>query len=852
MDINSPQNFYHIPKDKPFHCYVVNITAEHAYWQAENPLSQALPLLVWQLACVILINRIIFYLLKPFNVPRIVSDILAGIIIGPTVLTRIRFFAVMFPLRSITIVETVSYWALTCHLFMTGLEMDLGAIVRIGKSSIRFALAVAFIPCMLGICLYFIFIHLTHGTAPKGDNSFIFWAVTLSVTSYPVVARILSEQKLLHTDLGRLALSISLINELVTWILLTILIPSRMGPTNIMYAVSATAGYAAVCVVAVRPALRYLIKKSFRGDKQSEYYHCSILVSVSFFSLISDMLGTNSIVGAFLFGLVMPDRVLAGVLLDKFEDFMGSYLMPLLYTSMGRRFDIWSVRSWPLCLFMVVLCCGVKIASVFMASHFYKMSRKDIFALGVLMNTKGIMALIFLNMGYDKLYVNRDDFVVMIISIMLMTAVVPSIMTLLYHPNKRFMNHKLRTIQNIGFGREFRILTCLQSSANALGTINLIDSSNASKESPLSVFPLHLVELTGRASATLIVHTPGSNCSRKTGGYSQQIVNLFDTYSSLQDHVTTHPLTALSPFSTMHEDICSVAEDKAVSLLILPFHKLPTPEGKLEEEGSTSFRGVNLHVLNNAPCSVGIFVDRGYGLTGESNLEMRKVVMFFLGGPDDREALAYAWRMGLGHCMSLDVVRIVVGETIEFEADKSSIADGSTSHISVDLIDRQRTLDDECINEFRLKTAGMEMITYGERVAKDDEELISTLKEMNHCYDLYVVGKGVGTKSPLTSGLMDWCEYTELGALGDLLVTSSFAQGSVLVIQQYTGFGDEFVGDDVEYTDDLLSEVGTGRPDYSPEWRSNSDMKSGGKEMETLVMVARKSNDRYMHSEDNV
>ncbi|XP_065878844.1 cation/H(+) antiporter 15-like [Euphorbia lathyris] len=850
MDINGPQNYYHThrPENVSFHCYVVNITAEHAYWQDENPLSQALPLLVWQLACVILINRIVFYLLKPFNVPRIVTDILAGILTGPSVLGRTRSFAVIFPMRSITMVETTAYWALTCHLFLTGLEMDLGSLARISKSTIRFAIIIAFLPFILGICLYFMFVHLATNAA-HGDNGFIFWAVTLSVTSYPLVARILAQQKLLHTDFGRLALSISIVNELITWILLTILIPAQIGVLNVIYAVAATAGYAAVSVVAVRPCLRYLIRKTFKVNKQTEYYHCSFLVGVSFFALISDMLGTNAIVGAFLFGLIMPDRALATVLLEKFDDFIGSYLMPLFYTAMGKRLDIWSVKNWPVSLFMILICCLVKVASVSVASHFYKMSHKDSFALGVLTSTKGILAVIVLNMGFDKSYLDSDDYVVMVISTVVMTAVVPSIISSIYNPNKRLSNYKLRTIQNIRLGREFRILTCLQSSANALGTINLLDSSNASKGSPLCVFALHLVELTGRASASLIVHTPGTSTNRKTCNFSEQIVNLFETYSNLQDYVAAQPLTALSPFSTMHEDICSVAEDKHVSLLILPFHKLPTRDGNLEEEGSSSFRGVNLHVLNDAPCSVAIFVDRGYGATGESNLEMRKLIMIFLGGPDDREALAYAWRMGAGHGICLEVLRFVVGDAVEVEADQSPI-DENSSEIALELIDRQRSLDDEFINHFRLKCAGIETINYEERVARDDEELISTLKELNHAYDLYIVGKGAGMKSPLTSGLMDWCEYPELGALGDLLTTSTFVEGSVLVIQQYTGFGDEFVNNETDM-EDIISEDGTGRPDYSPEWRSNSCKIVGGKETDPLATM-QKSNDRFVHSDDNV
>lgn len=80
MDINSPLNFYHVPENTPFHCYIVNITVEHSFWQSENPLTQALPLLAWQLSVVIIINRVLFYLFKPLGTPRIVTDILVIII----------------------------------------------------------------------------------------------------------------------------------------------------------------------------------------------------------------------------------------------------------------------------------------------------------------------------------------------------------------------------------------------------------------------------------------------------------------------------------------------------------------------------------------------------------------------------------------------------------------------------------------------------------------------------------------------------------------------------------------------------------------------------------------------------
>lgn len=333
----------------------------------------------------------------------------------------------------------------------------------------------------------------------------------------------------------------------------------------------------------------------------------------------------------------------------------------------------------------------------------------------------------------------KEEYVIMVLAILLMTGVVPSITSSIYRPNKRLSKYKQRMIQKARPDAEFKILACFQSNRNVSGIINILDCSNASEESPLNVFALHLVELTGRASAVLIVHKP-----KDKNSYSEQIINSLETYANLNEQlVTIHPLTALSPLTTMHEDICSLAEDKEVNFMILPFHKLPTPDGELEEEGSTSFRGVNLNVLADAPCTVGIFVDRGFGVNEESNLAMRQIAMLFIGGPDDREALSYARRMSMGHGVCLTVVRFIPGEGMDVEAAQAPARDDSGRSLAVlTYMDKQRRLDDEVVNEFRLKSAGQQFMGYEEKWVNDDEELIAALRAMHHIYDLYVVGRG--------------------------------------------------------------------------------------------------------------
>lgn len=435
-------------------------------------------------------------------------------------------------------------------------------------------------------------------------------------------------------------------------------------------------------------------------------------------------------------------------------------------------------------------------------------------------------------------FLNKRDYTVMAIAILLMTGVVAPVTAFIYRPAKHLSNYKRRTIQKGRQDGELRILACFQNFRNVSGMISLIDSSNATRESPLTVFALHVLELTGRASAMLIVHSTGGKSSGysrhgRKNSQSEKIVTALETYQTLNDNVNIHALTAMSPHASMHEDICSLAEEKHTALLVIPFHKLPSKDGKLEAEDNTSFRGVNLNVLANAPCSVGIFVDRGFGVSenGESSLTMRQILMLFVGGPDDREALAYAWRMGGTEGIGLTVVRFLPGDQVEEIQPKDLLPVGEAHKMltSITYVDSNRKLDDEYVNEFRLKTAGEQFVSYQEKVVNNDEEIVLALQEMHHIYDLYVVGRGEGIVSPLTESLADWCEYPELGPIGDLLITSSFAQGSVLVVQQYVGSKDG-----ISIADMLSADNSSHGNHHFSSWE-HSSLEDGGLEMEPFA-----------------
>ncbi|KAK9224055.1 hypothetical protein WN944_012504 [Citrus x changshan-huyou] len=658
-------------------CIILNVTTTNGIWPSKNPLFEPIPLLIVQLAFIITITRSLYFILRPLRQPRLVTDILGGLLLGPSFFGRKAYFSKLFPVRSVTTLETVAYMALDLYIFLIGLEMDVNSIKSSAKRELNIAAAGALIPM-------------------------------------------------------------------------------------------------------VRPGLEWLIRRTSKGNNNaySDSYLCFFLIGVVICSFVTEVTGTFSIVGAFVFGIIMPDRDLGALLFERFADFVSGIMLPLFFAMCGIRTNVHKVHNWFLAGFVIILTCFCKILGTLLVSHSYHMPLQDRLALGVLMNTKGILAVVVLNLGWDKKVLHDQEYAVMVIAIVIMTGGVAPIISTMYRSSTRIIKYKGRSIQRAKQGAELRILACVHGVGNVLGTINLLELSNATKESPLCIFALHLVELRGSASAVLIVHTSSKNSAYKRVGSSpsDRIVNIFEAFENRSTGISVHPLTAMSPFITMHEDVCNLAEDKHIAFMILPFHN-QAGNSNGDTTGSSPFREVNKNILANAPCSVGIFVDKGQGKS--DNGRMQHVVMVFIGGPDDREALALAWRMSANPSVQLTVLRLhsrynnnVTEEDIRY----SKCIDG-----------RQSQVDAEFVNEFRLQTAGEHNVNYYEKVVNNREETTGALREMElQKVGLYIVGREV-MASAATADLLGWSECPEIGAIGDLLVYSDFIRASVLVVQHYPG-----------------------------------------------------------------
>ncbi|CAA6675592.1 unnamed protein product [Spirodela intermedia] len=719
-----------------------------------------LPLFIMQVAIVVLTTRGMYLLLKPFRQPRVVAEIIvrgrALGAVGDGADSRIRRQSV--PLRGTTVLETMAHLGLLYFLFLVGLEMNVGMIKRTGRKALVLALT--------GIAYV-----VQNGQAAL----LIFLSVTLSMTAFPVLARILAELKLLNTEIGRIAMSSALINYLIGWMLLELAV-GLSGPTDFhsltsIWVLFFRVGFVLLCFFVIKPGIQWIARQTPEGMQVGDLHIGIIVTGVMACGLVTDALGIGSIFGAFVFGLVIPNGKLGVAVIERLEDFVSGLLLPLFFAISGLRTNIFAVQDVDTAvnlLIVIAVASVVKLGVILIVSSFYGMPSRDGLSLGFLMNCKGIIEMIVLNAGHDKELLGEDSFALMVISSVIMTAVVVPLVTMVSRPGQRSQFYKRRTIQQSGPDSELRILACVHTSRNVPGIISLLDFSRPTKKAPLFVYALHLLELTGRESAMLI---HGAKSANHMQAQSARIIGAFKSYEQQAGNVTVQPFTAISPYSTMHEDICKIAEDK----------RQQTVDGRMESP-NRGVRAVNQHVLVHASCSVGIFVDRGLGGSSRSMSGQgvaNRVAVLFFGGPDCREALAYARNIAEHPETVLTVHRFLPA------AVSSTFEDAIA--VSVD-DDRERRLDDEYVEEFRQKTAGNRRISYLAVMASNGEETVATIRSMGGSYDLCIVGSGHGVGAPLTSGMMDWSECPELGPIGDLMASSDFsATVSVLVVQQYVG-----------------------------------------------------------------
>ncbi|CAN1171769.1 Cation/H(+) antiporter 3, partial [Linum perenne] len=752
----------------------------------DDLLSASLTLLNIQLLLIFCISNSLNFLLKRLRIPSIVGQALTGIILGPTLLGRTDFVKKkLFPHSSQEKLEVIGFIGYDTFLFLVGVKMDLATAIHSGKKALTIGLASLFLPLMFGIAI------LQRVKIHNADNKFVVSQISAvtgiqSFTTFAVVSQLIGELRLTNSEIGRLALSSGLVSGL-SGSLLQLFISSLASNLEIRIRLLNAVGVIVAILIAlfvVRPAVVSLvIKKTPSGERVNPCWVVAILAMATAYQVLFDAIRQPFIVGPFLLGLLVvpPGPPLGSSLVETLEQIPEAMFFPVFIVVTVMKADLGSVFSeFDYRVYFISLIFWttiIKFVVCFLLALRW-IPALDSVVLALIMNAKGIVDISLYGYKLENQEILPDVFSLFIISIIINATVNPMLVSFLYEPARRHASYHSRNISVLKPFSELRILACIHKPHHVVSMMKLLDTLCRTEDSAVALYVIHLLEQLGHATPMFTCHQrkPSTTSTfSESVSPSIDVVFAFNQYERKNIGFTSlQSFTSISQYKLMHEDVLTLALDKHVSMILIPFHRKWSIDGRVESEDNI-LRALNTRILDMAPCSVGILYDRNRRLKRRDSVATEEyndafsdasslspslsVCMIYLGGRDDEEAISLAKRMVNDPCVHLTIIH-VVSENAHDSDIEGNMVHATSHHLNVQ---------------------------YLKKVVNDGTDTSMLVSSMASQYDLFIVGKRseIDMDSPQTTGLSNWSEFPELGVIGDLLASNDVqTRGSVLVVQQ--------------------------------------------------------------------
>jgi Kef-type K+ transport system membrane component KefB len=379
-----------------------------------TPLS----ILLTQIIVILAMAGLFRMLFRRLGQPPVMGEMVAGIVMGPSVLGLIypQAVAFLFPASSMETLRQLSQIGVVIFMFIVGMELNIRQVREKGSAAVMISHASIILPFLLGTALS---LFLYRDLAPAGTsfNAFaLFIGVAMSITAFPVLARILEDRGLTQTQLGSIAITCAAVDDVTAWCILALVIAlvKQAGIEISAITVVLTLIFAASMIFLVRPQLGRAIKEP---DSQLHRRRLIpvILAFVFICALITETIGIHALFGAFVAGVVMPPSTEFRIFLkDKLEAF-GSYaLLPLI-----GLLNEW--QDWAMCALIILVAIAGKLGGSMLMGRWTGMRWSDAFSIGVLMNTRGLVELVVLNIGYDLGILSGRIFAMMVLMALVTT-----------------------------------------------------------------------------------------------------------------------------------------------------------------------------------------------------------------------------------------------------------------------------------------------------------------------------------------------------------------------------------------------------------------------------------------------
>ncbi len=591
-------------------------------------LTHPLAILLVQIITILFVARFLGWICKKIGQPTVIGEMAAGIILGPSLVGTIfpEYSALLFPAESLGNLHFLSQIGLILFMFVIGMELDLKVLQNKAKDAVIISHASIIIPFTLGLILaYFIYDQF----APSGVefSSFgLFLGIAMSITAFPVLARIVQERGLHRTRIGALVITCAAADDVTAWCLLAAVIAIVKAGSfgSSLYIMGLAVIYVALMLKVVKPFLKRI------GDLYSHKETVTKPVVAIFFltllisSYVTDLIGIHALFGAFMAGAIMPENMrFRSIFIEKVEDVAQVMLLPLFFVFTGLRTQIGLLDDpylWKICGWIILVAVVGKFAGSALTARFVGQNWRDSLTIGALMNTRGLMELVVLNIGYDLGVLSAEIFsmmVIMALATTLMTGPALDLIGYIYNRRKNYVPSEIMQVS------KFKVLVSFDSPEGGKTLLKLANSFVKKMKGNAMVTAMHI-------SPSSEIHTFNLEAYEKESfkpilaeaeALNQKVTTLFKATADMDNDITT--VANKGEFDLVLIDIGqSIFEGTLLgkilgftTRIINPESLLNTFTGKEKLFENSPFDERTQHILTRTESPVGILVDKGFKST---------------------------------------------------------------------------------------------------------------------------------------------------------------------------------------------------------------------------------------------
>ncbi|WGK95016.1 MULTISPECIES: cation:proton antiporter [Flavobacterium] len=460
-------------------------------------LQDPLAILLAQIVTIIIVARFFGWIFKKIGQPTVIGEIIAGIVLGPSLLGMYfpEFSATLFPVESLGNLKFLSQIGLILFMFVIGMELDLKVLKNKANEAVVISHASIVIPFALGIGLaYFVY----NRFAPEGVKflSFsLFMGIAMSITAFPVLARIVQERGLHKTKLGAIAITCAAADDITAWCLLAVVIAIVKAGTFVssLYIIGLAALYVLAMLLVVKPFLKRIGDLYATKDTLVKPVVAIFFLTLIISSYATEVIGIHALFGAFMTGAIMPDvPKFRTIFIEKVEDVSLILLLPLFFVFTGLKTEIGLINDpylWKITGFIILVAVVGKFFGSALAAKFVGQSWSDSLTIGALMNTRGLMELIVLNIGLELKVLTPEVFTMMVIMALVTTFMTGPALDFI---NFIFKNKEVLVPEIVVNNNKYKVLISFGNNEKGKSLLRLANSLTKKQKKSASITAMHL------------------------------------------------------------------------------------------------------------------------------------------------------------------------------------------------------------------------------------------------------------------------------------------------------------------------------------------------------------------------